>query len=98
MLIEGYELLILLALLIMSNEGLDSTEGHVLERHSLFAMKNELLDEFIGGIGISNHQLGITSEKQHTVFIRLSAQCVFLKAHPVGPFSGADRYSAARWV
>ena len=51
MLGEDYELFILLALIIMSSEGLDDAEGHVLERYFFFVMKNELLDEFIAASG-----------------------------------------------
>ena len=84
MLIESNELLVLLALIIMSNEGLYGAEGHVLEWHLLFLMKNELLDEFVGSIGITHHQLSISGEKQHAVVTRLSTQCVFFQTRPVG--------------
>ena len=84
MLIESNELFILLALIIMSNEGLDGSEGHLLERYFLIVMKNELLDEFVGCIGITHHQFGISGEKQHAVVTRLSTQCVFFQARPVG--------------
>ena len=77
MLIEGDELFMLLALIVMSNEGLDGAKANILERHFLLFMKNELLDEFVRFIRVAHHQFGISGEKQHAVVTRLSAQRIF---------------------